>query len=77
MTKQQYDNTNSGVLFKNEDKQSEKHADYRGELNAAGIDYRVDGWVRTSRKGTKFISFKLKPKNSPAQKPDIDDSIPF
>lgn len=54
-----FDNSNSGVLFKNENKQSEKHADYRGEINAAG----VDGWVRTSKKGTKFISFKLKPKD--------------
>jgi uncharacterized protein (DUF736 family) len=58
-----FDNSNSGVLFKNENKQSEKHADYRGEINAAGVDYWLDGWVRTSKKGTKFISFKLKPKD--------------
>ena len=58
-----FDNSNSGVLFKNDNKQSDKHADYRGEINAAGVDYWLDGWVRTSKKGTKFISFKLKPKD--------------
>ena len=80
---QKYDNKNSGALFKNENKQSEKHADYRGEVNAAGVDYWLDGWVRTSKKsGTKFISFKLKPKQetSPAMKAPAEgfnDEVPF
>lgn len=50
MTTKKFDNSNSGVLFKNENKQSEKHADYRGEINAAGADYWLDGWLRTSKK---------------------------
>lgn len=79
---QKFDNSNAGVLFKNEKKQSEKHSDYRGEINVAGHDYWLDGWVRTSKKGTKFISFKLKPKDGqpakvePAAK-EFNDEIPF
>jgi hypothetical protein len=60
MTDKKFDNKNTGVLFKNENKQSEKHSDYRGSVNAAGLDYWVDGWVRQSKSGAKFISFKLK-----------------
>jgi hypothetical protein len=54
------------VLFKNDNKQSDKHADYRGEVNAAGVDYWLNGYVRTSKKGVKFIAFKLKPKQQEA-----------
>ena len=61
-----FDNSNSGVLFKNDNKQSDKHADYRGEVNAAGVDYWLNGYVRTSKKGVKFIAFKLKPKQQEA-----------
>jgi hypothetical protein len=77
------DNSNSDALFKNENKQSEKHADYRGEINAAGVDYWLDGWVRTSKKGTKFISFKLKPKDDQPNKvkepiaKDFNDDLPW
>jgi len=76
VTTKKFDNSNSGVLFKNENKQSDKHADYRGEVNAAGVDYWLDGWVRTSKKGAKFIGFKLKPKQetAPAKK-DFNDEI--
>jgi uncharacterized protein (DUF736 family) len=79
---QKYDNKNTGALFKNENKQSEKHADYRGEVNAGGVDYWLDGWVRTSKKGTKFVGFKLKPKQEPAPAKkapaeDFSDEIPF
>jgi hypothetical protein len=83
VTTKKFGNSNSGVLFKNENKQSDKHADYRGEVNAAGRDYWLDGWVRTSKKGTKFISFKLKLKDDPPNKvkepvtKDFNDQIPF
>jgi hypothetical protein len=64
--KDAFDNSNSGVLFKNDNKQSDKLADYRGEVNAAGVDYWLNGYVRTSKKGVKFIAFKLKPKEQEA-----------
>jgi hypothetical protein len=76
-----FDNSDSGVLFRNDNKQSDKHADYRGEVNAAGVDYWLNGYVRTSKKGVKFIAFKLKPKEEKAAtapgKPEFDDEISF
>lgn len=32
----EYDNSNTGVLFKNDRKESEKDADYTGSLNVGG-----------------------------------------
>ena len=79
--KDAFDNSNSGVLFRNDNKQSDKHADYRGEVNAAGVDYWLNGYVRTSKKGVKFIAFKLKPKQQEAAtapaKPEFNDEISF
>ena len=76
-----FDNSNSGVLFRNDNKQSDKHADYRGEVNAAGVDYWLNGYVRTSKKGVKFIAFKLKPKEEKAAaapaKTEFNDEIPW
>ena len=79
-----YDNTNRGALFKNTDKTEEKHADYRGEVNVNGDEFWLNAWLKTSKKGTKFLSLSLKPKQAAvAAKPksafaaDMDDQIPF
>jgi hypothetical protein len=81
MSEKKYENSNGGVLFKNTQKQSDKHADYRGEVNAGGLDYWVDGWIRKSKKGTPFISFKLKLKDGQAAQaktsPAFNDEIGF
>ncbi len=58
----QYDNTNRGVLFKNEDKYEETHADYRGNINIDGKEFWLDAWIRTSKAGKKFMSLSVKPK---------------
>jgi hypothetical protein len=63
MTKK-FDDNNCGVLFRNENKKSPKHADYSGSLNAAGLDYWFDGYIRQSANGRKFISLKLKLKDA-------------
>jgi hypothetical protein len=61
----EYDNTNSGAIFRNEEKQDEKHADYNGSLNVEGVEYWVNGWIKTSNKtGKKFMSLSVKPKLS-------------
>lgn len=75
-----FDNKNCGVLFKNERKESEKHADYTGEVNVAGLDYWLNGYIRTSQKGKKFISFKLKLKDDRTKaepKPEFNDDVVF
>lgn len=58
----QYDNTNRGALFKNEDKQSDTHADYRGNINVDGKEFWLDAWIKTSKAGKKYMSLSCKPK---------------
>lgn len=86
-----YDNTNSGALFKN-DKEggNPKWPDYRGSVNVDGVDYWLDAWIRKSKKGTTFMSLRVKPKQQNGERRmrdetgptdaatrDFDDNIPF
>jgi uncharacterized protein (DUF736 family) len=79
----EYDNTNSGAIFRNEDKQDEKHADYNGSLNVEGVEYWVNGWIKTSKAGKKFMSLSVKPKVAKAEKKGMeaiqgmDSDLPF
>lgn len=63
----QYDNTNRGGLFKNDDKQQDNHPDYKGSINVNGTDLWISGWLKTSEKtGKKFMSLSVKPKEQKA-----------
>jgi len=84
----QYDNSNRGAIFKNDDKQQDNHPDYKGSLNVNGVDLWVSGWLKTSEKtGKKFMSLSVKPKDAApvkqASKPkssgfdDMNDDVPF
>jgi hypothetical protein len=72
-----YDNTDRGALFRNEDKGEERHPDYRGSINVGGTEYWLSAWIRTSKKGTKYMSLSIKPKNADTAKPEINDGVPF
>jgi hypothetical protein len=56
-----YDNTNRGVLFKNDRKESDKHPDYKGSINVDGVEHWLDAWIKTGAKG-KFMSLSINPK---------------
>ena len=84
----QYDNSNRGAIFKNDDKQQDNHPDYKGSINVNGVDLWISGWLKTSEKtGKKFMSLSVKPKDAakPVQpsKPkssgfdDMNDDVPF
>jgi uncharacterized protein (DUF736 family) len=83
-----YDNTNSGALFKNDDKSNERHPDYKGSLNVNGVDFWISSWLKTSKAGAKYMSLSVTPKNAnntraPVQSKsapaaeEFDDSLPF
>lgn len=59
----EYDNTNSGALFKNDKDGNEKRPDYTGKLDVEGKEYRLAAWIRDGRRG-KFMSLKLSEPNS-------------
>jgi hypothetical protein len=77
------DHTNRGVLFKNDRKQSDKQADYKGSINVNGEEFWLDAWINESKSGAKYMSLSIKPKKKveaekkPAAGIHYDDEIPF
>ena len=87
----EYNNENRGVLFKNDRKDSEKHPDYKGNINVGGVEYWLSAWIKESAK-EKFMSLSIQPKEEQKSAPkradpissgrprasvDMDDDIPF
>ena len=62
----QYDNTNRGVLFKNDRKEQDNHPDYKGSINIDGQEFWLSAWIKESQKG-KFMSLSVKPKDQQPQ----------
>lgn len=57
----EYDNNMRGVLFKNKDKQSDKHPDYKGQGEIDNKPVWVDAWIKTPKSGgDKFMSLSFK-----------------
>lgn len=54
-----YDNTNKGVLFSNQKKQSEKHPDYTGNININGVEHWLSAWVNRSNNGKSYMSLSI------------------
>lgn len=88
MTDKQYDNTNTFVLFKNEQGDNPKRPQYRGTLNVKGVEFNISAWVRESKQtGKKFMSGTVEPKQDAKPKPqkineqnwdtaDLNDELP-
>jgi uncharacterized protein (DUF736 family) len=63
----QYDNTNTGVLFRNDQEGNDKRPNYKGKVNVHGVDYELAGWTRTGSSGVPFLSLKVQtPRPKPA-----------
>ena len=75
-----FNDTNRGVLFREERKDKEGDRDYSGSLDVDGRQFWLSGWLKTSKKdGKKFLSISIKPKDVQAAraKPDFNDSVEF
>jgi len=64
----QYDTTNRGEFYREENKKNEDGPDYTGSLDVNGVPHRLAGWIKTSKKtGKKFLSLAIEPKNGAKQ----------
>ena len=83
----EYDNTNSGRLFKNDKKpEGSNQPDYRGEINVDGTEKQLAAWIRTSKNGLTYMSLEVsdpyvaedKPEEQQPKGKEIDiEDIPF
>jgi hypothetical protein len=63
-----FDDVNKGALFSNKDrKKSETDPDYTGEINVAGVEHRLSGWRKQSKKGVQYLSLSIRVKEEAAQ----------
>jgi hypothetical protein len=78
-----YDNTNRGAIWKNDNKEKEKQPDFTGVLNVDGVDFNVSAWKRKpgASESAPALSFAIQPKgNAKPQQSSTDkpeEDIPF
>lgn len=67
---QQYDNTNKGILSKNDRKEKDTHPSHKGSINVDGVEYWLDAWVKERKDGSgKFFSLSIKRKDGQSAPP--------
>lgn len=61
---------NTGSLFRNNRKESERHPDYNGSVRIDGHDLWISGWLKETKDGQKYFSLAFKRKDGTAARPD-------
>lgn len=56
------DNTNTGVLFKNDKQGNDRRPDYKGKINVNGTEFWLSAWIKSSRDGNKYMSLSVQDK---------------
>lgn len=76
-----YDNTNSGMLARNDRKEKDTHPDFKGSINVDGKEYWLSAWTREGKpggkmEGRKYFSLSVSPKDAPNSAPVPQKSAP-
>ena len=75
-----YDNTNSGALFKNNTKEEgDNRPDMTWLVNVDGKEWRLSAWSNLSKAGMKYLSLKVseKQENQKQDQQQPEDDMPF
>ena len=77
---------NSGALFRNQKRDSEKHPNAVGSALIGGVKYRVSAWTKVDKNGNKWQSLAFQVdthSNAPAPEAnnnpvaEIESDVPF
>lgn len=80
---EQFDNTNTIVLFANDKEGNEKRPDYTGKVNVDGVEKAVSVWIGETQTGKAMLKGKVNEPYAPkeqapvAQAQPVSDEIPF
>ncbi len=67
---------NTGVLFKNNKKESERHPDYTGNFLLPEGEFMLSAWVKEGKSG-KFFSLSVKKKEKINKTVEDSNDLPF
>ena len=72
---------NSGVLFKNDKKETGNQPDYKGNIRVGNQEYWLSAWIKEGKTG-KFMGLAVSPKDEDYKaksypKKDMDEDAPF
>lgn len=62
----EYDDSNSGALFKNDKGDNPNRPDYKGTINVNGKAHWLSAWLKTSKAGKNYMSLEVQPKDEQA-----------
>ena len=86
----EYDNSNRGVLFKNDRKEKDTHPDYKGNYtDGSGAEFWLSAWLKKDKNGNTFMSLSTTAKDETHNKGmqqarqaiqpkvEFEDDLPF
>ena len=68
---------NSGALFNNKARKTDKHPNLTGTAVINNVEYWVSGWQNISKSGMEYISLAFKPKVAKEEDVNQDEEMPF
>lgn len=71
---EKYDN--SGILFINDKKETEKHPDFKGNATIGGVEFWVSAWKKKG-KNANFLGLSFQPKDNKPKTEEPSDEMNF